>query len=41
MTVFLYLNTVDAGGETNFPHFHNLTVTPVKGKALISAIRIG
>ena len=35
LTVFLYLNTVEAGGGTNFPNFHNLTVTPQKGKVVI------
>jgi prolyl 4-hydroxylase len=35
LTVFVYLNTVEAGGGTNFPNFHNLTVTPQKGKVVI------
>jgi prolyl 4-hydroxylase len=34
MTVFLYLNDVDAGGGTNFPLL-NLTVMPKKGRALL------
>ena len=34
LTLFLYLNDVEAGGGTNFPHL-NLTVMPKKGKALL------
>jgi len=33
-TVYLYLNTVEEGGGTNFPEL-NITVHPEKGKALI------
>ncbi|PED73373.1 2OG-Fe(II) oxygenase [Bacillus pseudomycoides] len=33
-TAILYLNTVDAGGETFFPSL-NLTVTPSEGKLLV------
>mmetsp|Transcript_39595 Transcript_39595/g.58796 ORF Transcript_39595/g.58796 Transcript_39595/m.58796 type:complete len:100 (-) Transcript_39595:1017-1316(-) len=35
LTVFLYLNDVEAGGGTEFPYLHKLTVMPKKGKALI------
>lgn len=35
LTVFLYLNTVQAGGGTNFPRLNNLTVTPTRGKVLV------
>jgi prolyl 4-hydroxylase len=34
LTFFLYLNTVERGGGTNFPQL-NLTVTPVQGKAVL------
>ena len=34
LTVFLYLNEVEEGGETNFPSLQ-LTVTPKTGRALI------
>jgi prolyl 4-hydroxylase len=34
LTVFLYLNEVEAGGGTSFP-FLNITVMPKKGRALI------
>ena len=34
LTIFLYLNNVDAGGETNFPHL-NLTITPQVGRAVL------
>jgi prolyl 4-hydroxylase len=34
LTVFLYLNDVEEGGGTNFPHL-NLVVKPKKGKAVI------
>ena len=34
LTVFLYLNDVEAGGGTNFP-FLNLTVMPKRGRVLI------
>ena len=34
LTVFLYLNDVEAGGGTEFPGL-NLTVMPKKGKAVI------
>jgi prolyl 4-hydroxylase len=34
LTVFLYLNDVEAGGGTNFP-FLNITVMPKKGRALL------
>lgn len=36
LTAFLYLNTVEDGGGTNFPQTEgNLTVQPVKGKAVL------
>jgi prolyl 4-hydroxylase len=35
LTIFLYLNTVEEGGGTNFPLLNNLTVVPKQGKALI------
>eukprot|EP00542_Grammatophora_oceanica_P002539 CAMPEP_0194069488 /NCGR_PEP_ID=MMETSP0009_2-20130614/87666_1 /TAXON_ID=210454 /ORGANISM="Grammatophora oceanica, Strain CCMP 410" /LENGTH=421 /DNA_ID=CAMNT_0038722679 /DNA_START=46 /DNA_END=1311 /DNA_ORIENTATION=- len=35
ITVFLYLNDVEAGGGTEFPLLDKLTVMPKKGKALI------
>ena len=35
LTVFLYLNTVEAGGGTNFPSPFNITVEPKLGTALI------
>jgi prolyl 4-hydroxylase len=34
LTLFLYLNTVEAGGETNFPDI-NVTITPKIGKAVL------
>ena len=34
LTVFFYLNTVEAGGGTRFPKL-DLTVQPVKGRVLI------
>jgi prolyl 4-hydroxylase len=34
LTIFLYLNDVEAGGETDFPHL-GLTVEPKLGRALI------
>uniref|UniRef100_A0A7S4EGS1 Fe2OG dioxygenase domain-containing protein n=1 Tax=Pseudo-nitzschia australis TaxID=44445 RepID=A0A7S4EGS1_9STRA len=34
LTVFLYLNDVEGGGETIFPRL-NLTVTPQKGRAIV------
>lgn len=34
LTVFLYLNDVEAGGETEFPRL-NLTVTPKMGRAVL------
>jgi prolyl 4-hydroxylase len=34
LTVFFYLNTVEAGGGTRFPRL-DLTVQPVKGRVLI------
>ncbi|GKY90263.1 hypothetical protein MPSEU_000000500 [Mayamaea pseudoterrestris] len=34
ITVFLYLNTVEEGGGTNFPYL-NLTIMPKKGRAVI------
>lgn len=35
LTVFLYLNDVEAGGGTNFPKLNNLTIYPKQGRALI------
>jgi prolyl 4-hydroxylase len=36
LTIFLYLNEVEAGGGTNFPHLKPpITVTPKRGRALI------
>jgi prolyl 4-hydroxylase len=35
LTIFLYLNTVEAGGGTNFPLLNNMTVMPKRGRALI------
>lgn len=35
LTVFLYLNSVEAGGGTRFPRHENLTVQPELGRALI------
>lgn len=35
LTVFLYLNTVEAGGGTRFPLYKNITVEPKLGRALI------
>ena len=35
LTVFLYLNTVEQGGGTNFPKLGNMTVLPKRGRALI------
>ena len=35
MTAFIYLNTVEDGGGTNFPLVHNLTVQPKRGRVLI------
>jgi prolyl 4-hydroxylase len=35
LTVFLYLSNVEEGGGTNFPNLKNITVTPVRGRALI------
>jgi 2OG-Fe(II) oxygenase superfamily len=34
LTIFLYLNTVHNGGETNFP-FLNVSVQPVRGRAVL------
>jgi prolyl 4-hydroxylase len=34
LTMFLYLNTVEAGGGTNFPDM-NITITPKLGKAVL------
>ena len=34
MTIFLYLNDVEAGGGTNFPEL-DITVMPKKGRVLI------
>lgn len=34
LTVFLYLNDVEAGGETDFPLLH-LTVKPKLGRVLV------
>ena len=34
MTIYLYLNDVEAGGETNFPRL-DLTVQPKVGRALV------
>jgi prolyl 4-hydroxylase len=34
LTVFLYLNDVEGGGETDFPRL-NLTVTPKRGRAVL------
>lgn len=34
LTVYLYLNDVEAGGGTNFPHL-DLTVMPKRGRALL------
>jgi prolyl 4-hydroxylase len=34
LTIFLYLNEVDEGGQTDFPRLH-LSVTPKLGRALI------
>ncbi|GBG28249.1 Prolyl 4-hydroxylase subunit alpha-3 [Hondaea fermentalgiana] len=36
MTVFMYLNTIEDGGETSFPDL-NLSVKPVRGRAVIWA----
>jgi prolyl 4-hydroxylase len=46
LTVFLYLNDVDAGGGTNFPKLGDaqsggMTVTPKKGRALVWPSVIG
>lgn len=35
ITVFMYLNDVEEGGETAFPPLSNLTVSPKRGSALI------
>ena len=35
LTVFFYLNTVEAGGGTRFPALNDLTVQPVRGRVLI------
>lgn len=35
LTVFLYLNDVEKGGETEFTLLNNLRVTPKRGRALI------
>ena len=35
LTVFLYLNSVEAGGGTRFPLHQNITVEPKLGRALI------
>lgn len=41
LTVFLYLNTIEAGGGTNFPKFHNLTVTPLKVLPVEKGLKYG
>ena len=35
LTMFLYLNTVEEGGGTNFPKLNNVTVMPKRGRALM------
>lgn len=35
LTVFMYLNSVESGGGTQFPRLGNLTITPQTGKVLI------
>jgi prolyl 4-hydroxylase len=35
LTFYMYLNDVEEGGGTNFPHLKNLTVTPKRGRAVM------
>jgi prolyl 4-hydroxylase len=35
VTVLIYLNTVQQGGQTSFPKLNNVNVQPVRGQALI------
>ncbi|CAJ1947715.1 unnamed protein product [Cylindrotheca closterium] len=35
LTFYMYLNEVEEGGGTNFPHVNNVTVTPKRGRAVL------
>ncbi|KAL7561139.1 hypothetical protein ACA910_004621 [Epithemia clementina (nom. ined.)] len=35
LTFYIYLNDVEQGGGTNFPHVNNMTVTPKLGRAAL------